>query len=255
MEIGKIHLITFSPTQTSKQVGEAIVRGTGITEVIHQDLTHPEKPLQEVPGDALAIVAVPVYGGRVAPLAIKRLEQLKGNNTPAILIVVYGNRAYEDALLELHSELTANGFKVVAAAAFIAEHSIVRGIAAGRPHSADCEKAAAFAAAVNEKLSRGDMNVVCVPGNLIYRERPKMPVVPVTLDNCGGCGRCARLCPVGAIPAEAPHTTDASKCILCMRCVTVCFRRSRLLPPPVLESMTQRLNLVAAEPKMPEIYI
>ncbi len=239
----------FSPTGGCDKVAAAITRGMTVHKI---DLC---SPVAECVVNSPLLVVAPVYGGRLPEVVVERLRALKGNGSPAIAVVVYGNRAYEDALLELHSELTANGFKVVAAAAFIAEHSIVRGIAAGRPHSADCEKAAAFAASVNEKLSRGDMNVVCVPGNLIYRERPKMPVVPVTLDNCGGCGRCARLCPVGAIPAEAPHTTDASKCILCMRCVTVCFRRSRLLPPPVLESMTQRLNLVAAEPKMPEIYI
>lgn len=180
---------------------------------------------------------------------------LKGQGAPAIAVVVYGNRAYEDALLELHTELTANGFKVIAAAAFIAEHSIVRSIAKGRPHEADCEKAAAFGQAVEEKLKAGDMSIVCVPGNIPYRERPQMPVTMLTLDSCRGCGRCARLCPTGAIPADAPEKTDPAKCILCMRCVSVCFRRARLLPPPAVEAMTQRLNMVASEPKRPEQFI
>jgi hypothetical protein len=74
------------------------------------------------------LAVVPVYGGRVPEVALERLRALKGNGGPAIAVVVYGNRAYEDALLELHTELTANGYKVIAAAAFIAEHSIVRSI-------------------------------------------------------------------------------------------------------------------------------
>lgn len=239
----------FSPTGGCEKVAAAILQGRAAQRV---DLCTPVEAA-EVAGVLLAVV--PVYGGRVPEVALERLRMLKGQGAPAVAVVVYGNRAYEDALLELHTELTANGFKVIAAAAFIAEHSIVRSIAAGRPHAADCEKAAAFGQAVEEKLRAGNMSTVCVPGNMPYRERPQMPVAVLTLDSCRGCGRCARLCPTGAIPAEAPEKTDSAKCILCMRCVSVCFRRSRLLPPPAVESMTQRLNMVASEPKLPELFI
>lgn len=39
MNIDEVQLITFSPTCTSKQVGEAIVHGTGISSVSKVDLT------------------------------------------------------------------------------------------------------------------------------------------------------------------------------------------------------------------------
>lgn len=243
-------MAVFSPTGSCEKVATAIVQGWNVGHKV--DLCRPvtEEPVK---GGLLAVV--PVYGGRVPELALERLRALRGNGGPAVAVVVYGNRAYEDALLELHTELTAAGYKVVAAAAFIAEHSVVRSIAAGRPHASDLEKMADFGRAVSEKLLGGDMSVVCVPGNIPYRERPQMSVTPLTLESCRVCGLCARLCPAGAIPSAAPHTTDGTKCILCMRCVAVCPGRARLLPPPMLEGMTQRLNMVAAEPRVPELFL
>lgn len=239
----------FSPTGGCEKVAKAIVQNqTTIGIDLCEDVS-----TQVVQGLLMAVV--PVYGGRVPEVALERLRSLKGQGNPAVAVVVYGNRAYEDALLELHTELTANGFKVIAAAAFIAEHSIVRTIAKGRPNEADCAEAAEFGRRVSAKLAAGDMSTVCVPGNIPYRERPQMPVTMLTLESCRGCGRCARLCPTGAIPLSAPEKTDAAKCILCMRCVSVCFRRARLLPPPMVEAMTQRLNMVASEPRKPEIFI
>lgn len=60
-------------------------------------------------------------------------------------VVVYGNRDYEDALLELHDILSENGFVVVAAGAFVARHSIFPDVAAGRPDRDDLDRMAEFA--------------------------------------------------------------------------------------------------------------
>lgn len=239
----------FSPTGGTQRVADAICAGMSVTKL---DLC---APVAEQGVTAPLVAVLPVYGGRLPVVAVERLRALKGRGQAAVAVVVYGNRAYEDALLELQDELTAAGFTVIAAAAFIAEHSIVCSIATARPNAEDCAKAAEFGRAVAAKLVAQDMSPVTVPGNKPYKDLPQMPVVPLTTEACGGCGRCARLCPVGAIPADAPQTTDASKCILCMRCVAVCPRRARLLPPPVLEMMTQRLSAVASEPKQPELFI
>ena len=169
-------------------------------------------------------------------------------------MVVYGNRAYEDALLELKNVLTEAGHQVIAAASFIAEHSIIRSIAADRPHADDLARAVEFGAAVEAKLN-GELTTVDVPGNAEYRPLPQMPATPLVTDACGGCGMCAHKCPVGAIPLSNPRSTDAAKCILCMRCVAICPRKARILPPPMVEAFTARLNAVASEPKQPEIYI
>ena len=249
MNILNVTQAVFSPTGGTQRVADAIAGGMSVNKV---DLC---AEVDELPLFMPLMAVLPVYGGRLPAVAVERLRKIKGQGQPAVAVVVYGNRAYEDALLELKDVLTDCGFVVVAAAAFIAEHSIVRSIAAGRPHAEDMAAAADFGKAVAAKLFADDKSPVTVPGNYPYKDLPKMPVVPFTTDACGGCGRCARLCPVGAIPSAAPHTTDAAKCILCMRCVAICPRRARIMPPPALEMFTQRLNAVAAEPKAPEFFL
>ena len=147
MTTKQAHLIYFSPTHTSKQVVEAIVRGTGITDVVATNLTL--QPAQEIVLDesSLAVIVVPVYGGHVAPLALDRLGSIRGTNTPAALVVVYGNRAYEKSLMELDFWAVGNGFKVIAGGTFIGEHSFSSEkypVAAGRPNEADLQLAVDF---------------------------------------------------------------------------------------------------------------
>lgn len=244
---------TFSPTGSTRAVAQAIA---ATREQEHIDLLKHTAP-RTISSTTPLLAVVPVYGGRVPAIAIERLAALQGQGGPAIAVVVYGNRAYEDALLELKNALTRRGFRVVAAAAFIAEHSIARSIATGRPHSQDKQTAADFAAAVDTKLAlpQAQQSAISVPGNEEMKPLPQMPATPVVTDACGGCGRCARECPTGAIPADNPRTTDATRCILCMRCVSICPRQARTLPPPLLAGMTARLQACAAEPRLPEIFV
>lgn len=240
----------FCPTGGTSKIAAAIAGARMGTRI---DLCSPVEP-QEMPAGAPLLAVVPVYGGRIPAIAAQRLLALQGSGNPAIAVVVYGNRAYEDALLELKNVLTEAGHQVIAAAAFIAEHSIIRSIAADRPHADDLARAVEFGAAVEAKLN-GELSTVDVPGNAEYRPLPQMPATPLVTDACGGCGMCAHKCPVGAIPLSNPRSTDAAKCILCMRCVAICPRKARILPPPMVEAFTARLNAVASEPKQPEIYI
>lgn len=240
----------FSPTGGTSKIAAAIAGARMGTRI---DLCSPVEP-QEMPAGAPLLAVVPVYGGRIPAIAAQRLLALQGSGNPAIAVVVYGNRAYEDALLELKNVLTEAGHQVIAAAAFIAEHSIIRSIAADRPHADDLARAVEFGAAVEARLN-GELSTVDVPGNAEYRPLPQMPATPLVTDACGGCGMCARKCPVGAIPLSNPRSTDAAKCILCMRCVAICPRGARILPPPMVEAFTAKLNAVAGEPKSPETFI
>ena len=164
MTANEVHLIYFSPTHTSKQVGEAIVRGTGITNVINTNLTQQATQDLVIAESALAIIVVPVYGGRVAPLAMDRLASVRGSNTPAVIVVVYGNRAYEKSLMELDYWAIQQGFKVIAGATFIGAHSYSTEkypVAAGRPDERDLAVAADFGKQISNV--RRSFSVHCTP--------------------------------------------------------------------------------------------
>jgi ferredoxin len=168
-------------------------------------------------------------------------------------VVVYGNREYEDALLETRDALESNGFRVIAAAAFIAEHSIVRSIAAGRPDTEDEALCRQFAADVMAKP--GDAAIVQVPGNTPYKELKPSAFHPAANEDCVRCGVCAQQCPVVAIPLDAPSQTNNNLCINCMRCVEACSQQCRALPDAFLNMITQMLNQNAAGYKKPAIFL
>lgn len=154
MTVNEAHLIYFSPTHTSKQVAEAIVHGAGIKNIFPINVTQQIADEIVIPTSSLAIIVVPVYGGHVAPLAMERLQYIRGVDTPTVLVVVYGNRAYEKALMELDAFAIPHGFKVIAGATFIGEHSYSTDkypIAMGRPDETDLAFAVEFGKKIMEK--------------------------------------------------------------------------------------------------------
>lgn len=245
----------FSPTGTTVKTARAIAEGSGcpFREV---DLSVSGTP-EPVAADELLLAAAPVFGGRIPAVALKRLAALKGSGQKAAAVVVYGNRAYDDALLELKDALEENSFQVIAAAAFIAEHSIARQIAAARPDSSDLEKAAAFGAAVAEKAAQEAGRPIQVPGDPAYREKKGKPSAahPQADESCIRCGLCASRCPLGAISPEEPGSTDGDRCINCMRCVAVCPQKARSLPAPMLAAVAGMLREKASVPRQPEIFL
>ena len=251
MNIEKWIIAYFSPTGGTKKVANAIAAGFSIP-VVEMDLTKADSAVTLGENDALMAV-LPVYAGRVPQISLERLAALKGNGQKAVAVVVYGNREYEDALLETKDALEANGFQVIAAAAFIAEHSIVRSIATGRPDAEDEVLCRQFAADVMAKAD--DAAPVQVPGNTPYKELKPTAFHPAASEACVKCGICAQKCPVGAIPKDDPSRTNNDLCINCMRCVEVCPQHCRALPDAFLTMITQMLNQNAAGYKKPTIFL
>ena len=251
MNIEKWIIAHFSPTGGTRKVADAIAAGFN-TPLVEMDLTRADSAVTLGENDALMAV-LPVYAGRVPRISLERLAALRGNGQKAVAVVVYGNREYDDALLETKDALEAGGFQVIAAAAFIAEHSIVRSIAAGRPDAGDEKIARQFAADVMEKLV--NPTPVNVPGNHPYRELKPSAFHPAADENCVRCGACAGQCPVGAIPLDDPGKTLGDVCINCMRCVEACPVSSRTLPDSFLTMITRMLNEKAAGYKKPVVFL
>lgn len=223
----KFHSILFSPTGGTQRAAELLARELSESaETI--DLTDPALDFSTVVLNAedTVLIAVPSYGGRVPAIAAQRLSVLHGNGARTILMCVYGNRAYEDTLVELEDLAKASGFSVIAGISAVAEHSIIRQYATGRPDLADGEQLRMFAGKIREKLSRADCSSPVLPGNRPYKKMGGGGLVPTANKSCNHCGLCAEKCPVKAIDPTT-LAADKNRCISCMRCVTVCPHTAR----------------------------
>ena len=127
--------IIFSPTGGVEKCASLLSAhlGTNWKEI---DITHPISPVS-LSREDLCIYAVPSFGGRAVPIATERMANIQGNGAKAILLCVYGNRAYEDTLVEMLDTLNRQGFRCIAAVAALAEHSIMHQFATGRPDASD----------------------------------------------------------------------------------------------------------------------
>lgn len=234
MEILKSKSVFFSPARKTGDITSLFVSSLGY-EIEKYNITSYKKRDTAVnfSSNDLAVFAYPVYGGRVPDIMVKQLDKMKADNTPAVIIAVYGNRAYEDALLEMQNLAKDKGFIVIAAAAFIANHSIMTEVAVNRPDDKDKEKIKDFAAAVKEKIKNiediKNIEYLQLPGDYPYRKYNGIPLKPTGDSKCTACGACVQNCPVNAIVAENPRKTDKTKCITCMGCAAICPQGARHL--------------------------
>lgn len=266
MDINFAKLIYFSPTQTTKKIIEDIAHGVRFATVEHVDLTQPDASMPKLVEirDELAIIGSPVYSGRLPAVAISRLRNLQGNGAPAVVVVVYGNRAYEDALLELRDIALEAGFKPIAAGAFIGEHSYSTNctpIAVGRPDVEDLGKATAFGKMIREKMQNirelDQTTSLHVPGNFPFKElRMLSDISPVTQEMlCTRCKRCHSVCPTAAINADDPTLTDKNLCIRCCACVKNCPAGTKTMEDPRIKEVAEQLSVNCSNRKEPETYL
>lgn len=266
MRIKNVKLVYFSPTRTSKKTVQAIADGMGIDNIEHFDLTLPDDNSADVlfSENDFIIFCMPVYAGRVPAEAVARLQRFKGSNSLAAVVVVYGNRAYEDALLELKNIAAESGCIPVAGGAFIGEHSFSSEelpIAPGRPEKEDISDAKIFGEKISTKLNeieKIDVSMaIKVPGNFPYQEGMAPSKAAASTDNteCTMCESCSPVCPTGAISYKEEVVTDVDSCILCCACIKNCPTNARVLAVPPLLEKAKWLSENLQEPKKAETFI
>lgn len=251
-----IYEITFSPTGGTKKVADCLATELS-REIKCIDLSNGNEDFHKfsLKNEDTAIVAVPSYSGRVPSTAAERIAKIQGNGAKAVIVCVYGNRAYEDTLVELQDIVQQAGFSVISAIAAIAEHSIAHRYATNRPDKNDYRILKEFAGKISEKLKTNDFSTPAIPGNRPYRKVANAGIVPKATKACTQCGLCASRCPVGAIDKNNPAKVNKKACISCMRCVTECPHHARKVNGLLLAIVNMMLKKACSVRKECELYI
>ncbi len=265
METQQLTLVYFSPTNTTRTILEEIAKGLGreMTTVI--DMTPPQNRKKEVykltTGPVL--MGAPVHAGRLPKDAADCFKRIQASGNPAILTVLYGNREFEDALLELKNIAIECGLRPVAAGAFIGEHSYSSKkypIAQSRPDSADLKIAFSFGQQITDLIGKGEpqekTGSIQVPGNFPYREgmgRGASPCIEVS-EACDDCGICLSVCPKQAINAIDHYSVIAERCIFCCSCIKSCPLEARVIKEGPIHEKAKWLHENYSKRKEPELF-
>lgn len=275
MKINRVYAVYFSPTGTTRTVVTYLatrVAGKLKLPVRVWDFTLPVQRLQipETEATDLFILGLPVYAGRLPNLMLSYLSSFAGQGARAIPVVLYGNRSYGNALIELRDLLENSGFHTIAAAAFVGQHSFSDQLAGGRPDADDLKSADLFTETILTRIKTipvtGDRLPVNVPGKgapdyggyyrpLGYDGNPVdiLKVKPLTTEDCIHCKRCAGVCPLGSIDSEKADQIKGI-CIKCNACIKICPVHAKRLTDPAYLSHLQYLETHCTSRAAVELY-
>jgi len=252
-----LHNVYFSGKGTTKACAQCIRTAMGLNSKPYPWAKTPPRGVVDIPAEDVLLLSMPVYGGFIPRICLPWVEQLQGHGTPAIINAVYGNRHYDNALLQMKDLLEARGFKVIAAGAFLAEHSIFPQVAKGRPDADDMAAMTAFGKKCAELLAGDWKNgVIDLPGDPNYQLPEAKPagMYPTGDDTCVNCRACATVCPGKAIERAHPKDTDPTKCVQCGACIAVCHTGARNYHSDGWKERAPMFAQMCAEYRKPEVF-
>lgn len=239
--------LSFSPTSSSLLCGSYLASLICKESVFNVTLPEERKKNFSATDRELAVVSFPVYAGRVPSVFAEYLkEQANFKGADVALVATYGNRAFDDALIEASDLVSAKGGRVIGAIAIVAEHSFTSKVGTYRPSSADMAVIRQFAEKVKERRKSGEIGKI--PGNRPYRkgiapmEDPYMPEKKQTL--CINCGSCYVVC-----PTHAWTTKDKSSCIHCCACIKNCPTGALFMHDARFDKTVAKLETNCKEPQ------
>ena len=245
--INKIRAVYFSPTGTTRKIVTTTARGLSRAlkaSMEEYDFTLPKARTQALlfSETDLVVFGTPVYAGRVPNVLLPYLNTIQGNGALAIPVVLFGNRNYDDALIELRDILENHGLHTIAAGAFVGEHSFSRILAKDRPDMKDMDDVDRFVRQISEKYQTTTRDTLFQPisvsgtpfpyrGYYTPRDRQGNPVdirkvKPLTNNRCNDCKHCAKVCPMGSINYENVKEFTGI-CIKCGACIKKCPKQAK----------------------------
>lgn len=249
----KLIQIYFSPTGSTKKVIKISDDVWNQYESKDIDLCENIESIDLV-DDGIAIIAVPSYGGRVPSIAVERLKKIKANHMRAIIITSYGNREFDNTLDELNYICSKQGFSVIGAIAAVCEHSIMHQYATNRPDNKDLQEIEEYMQLIKVELEENNLKELTYRDASVWREYHGVSLKPKTSKQCNSCGLCAKKCPVSAIDYSNPKITNDSKCISCMRCISICPNQARSLDPLMVAEVAKKMKKVCSIRKENQLF-
>lgn len=274
MKISKVTAVYYSATGNTEKVVKAIAgriaeKLSVSLETYDYTLPGNRTEVQTYGPDELVVFGTPVYAGRVPNKMLPAVQNyFKGEGTLAVPVAVFGNRNFDNGLIELRNELENNGFHTIAGAGVPTEHVFSDKLAAGRPNAEDLEALASFGEKVAEKVLgltelpapisvRGDDPVGPYYTPLGTDGKPAvfLKAKPKTkAEDCDKCGICVKVCPMGSINAADPAEVTGI-CIKCQACIKKCPTHAKYFDDPAFLSHVAMLEQNYARRAEAEFFI
>ncbi|WP_027400550.1 EFR1 family ferrodoxin [Anaerovorax odorimutans] len=274
MKIDRVWAVYFSPNGNTEKIIVAVADSLGKkldAEVKRLDYTLPSvrNEINSFSKSDLVIWGTPVYAGRIPNKILPYIQNnFIGNDAMAVPIAVFGNRSYDDALIELRNVLESNGFHTIAGAGFAAKHAFSKVLSAGRPDKDDMDKAEVFSKGIADKVNM--LNDIPKPISVKGNNPPTEYYKPKGLDGkptvflkakpktdhekCNKCGICISSCPMGSINIEDSSEVTGI-CIKCHACVNKCPNNAKYFDDEAFLSHKMMLERDFMQRKEPEIFL